>query len=283
MNAMSDALVRVPVCALRCGPDDRAEQADEVLSGMAVTVLDHAGGWCQVETPYRYRGWARAGDLCQDGTACRRWAEAPKRVVLRAFCDVLSGPGVEHVRIECLTRGALVSPLDPPEAGDWQRVRLCDGREGFVRMGFLGTYHTDPAFREEGPLRAALTETARSYLGTQYRWGGKTPLGIDCSGLTSMTYLLNGIQIFRDARIEPGFPVHPICRGSMGPGDLLFFPGHTAMYLGEGIYIHSTAREGAGVVLNSLDPASSRFRADLAGTVTAVGSIFGAKVGEQNE
>lgn len=61
----------------------------------------------------------------------------------------------------------------------------------------------------------------------------------------------------------------------MRPGDLLYFPGHTAMYLGEGRYIHSTARCGSdGVVINSLRPEDPDYREDLDKGMTAVGSIF---------
>ena len=120
-----------------------------------------------------------------------------------------------------------------------------------------------------------MTETALSYLGTHYRWGGKTPVGIDCSGLVSMSYLLNGVVIWRDAQIRESFPVHPIPRSCKKPGDLLFFPGHVAMYLGQERFIHSTARAGSdGVVLNSLDPAAPDYREDLDKGMTAVGSIF---------
>jgi len=118
-------------------------------------------------------------------------------------------------------------------------------------------------------------DTALTYLGAHYRWGGKSPLGIDCSGLCSTAYLLNGIVIYRDASIKEGFPIRAIDRADMKPGDLLFFPGHVAMYMGEGKYLHSTGHVSAnGVIVNSLDPASPIYRADLDEKLTEVGTYF---------
>lgn len=270
------ALVNAPICPLMLRPTLQGERADEVLYGYAVEVLEGTrAGWYLVNAPYRYKGYAPAEALLFGNGNLDRWEALPKRVVLKGVCDVLSAPAVEGWRVETLVRGSLVSPVGQPDGKGWQKVSLCDGREGYTKSGFLGAYYTSPITREENPLRAAIVQSAMSYLGTQYRWGGKSPLGIDCSGLTSMAYLLNGITIYRDAHIREGFPLREIPQADKKPADLLFFPGHVALYLGEGRYLHSTAFNGSdGVVINSLDPAAPDYRADLPGKLTAVGSIF---------
>ena len=73
------------------------------------------------------------------------------------------------------------------------------------------------------------------FLGTQYRWGGRSVSGLDCSGLASLTYMLAGVNIFRDAKPAPGYPIRPLSMGErLRTGDLLYFPGHVAMYIGDG-------------------------------------------------
>ena len=112
-------------------------------------------------------------------------------------------------------------------------------------------------------------------MGTEYRWGGKSGRGIDCSGLVSSAYMQCGVLIYRDAKIVEGWPMHEVAFENKKPGDALFFPGHVALYLGEGRYIHSTgAAASGGVVINSLEPSDPLYREDLVKCLYAVGSVF---------
>ena len=127
----------------------------------------------------------------------------------------------------------------------------------------------------EKNLRDNIVKTALSYMGTQYRWGGKSPLGIDCSGLAFMSYMENGILIYRDADIKEEYPLKEISRENLKKGDLIFFPGHVAVYIGEDRYVHSTGyKMTPGVTINSLNLHDTLYRDDLAHKITAFGSVF---------
>lgn len=270
------AIVKTTLCPLYGQPDRRSPLLDEALYGMVLTVLDSpAPGWYHVRTHYRYEGCAPADCLELDEEKTAAWEELSKQVVLmKNVCDVMASPKVQSYPLVTLTRGALVSPVGDPEAG-WQKVLLCGGQTGYTRSSFLSEFFDAPSHDDEKSLRSALLETLRLYNGTSYRWGGKTPLGIDCSGLVSMAYLLNGIVIYRDAQIREGFPIRPISRSEMKRGDLLFFPGHVAMYAGNGVYYHATGAAGSdGFSVNSLDPNADGYREDLDKSLTAVGTYF---------
>ncbi len=128
---------------------------------------------------------------------------------------------------------------------------------------------------DEEVLREKIVQTAKSYLGTQYCWGGKSPAGTDCSGLAFMSYFMNGILIYRDAQIQEGYPIHEIPYEKVKKGDLLFFPGHVAVSLGEDRFVHSTGRAGDfGVVYGSFLENDEGYRPDLEASLQHCGSLF---------
>ena len=267
-----DRSVIVPVCPLFDKPQEGAERVDELLWGWPALELERRpDGWVKVLTHYRYKGWARAEQL----ERAEGWA--PDCVVSRSFADLLAGPTVQAPVMATLPRGALVLGCPAGAEEGWRQVTLCDGRHGWMRESALAPYFPSPPACPPEELGRRVCQSALSYLGTQYRWGGKTPWGIDCSGLVFMAWFLNGVCLFRDARMEPGFPARPIPFEARRPGDLLYFPGHVALYLGEDRFVHSTAKAGSdGVVINSLSPHAPDFRQDLKESLLAVGSVLPA-------
>ena len=90
-----------------------------------------------------------------------------------------------------------------------------------------------------------------------------------------MSWMEQGILIYRDAKMLPEYPLYEIPREQLRKGDLIFFPGHVAMYLGDGKYIHGTAhRDSPWVTVNSLNPGDPDYRADLAGMISGCGTVF---------
>lgn len=271
--------------------------------------------WCFVKTHYDYTGYVHRSELLFINYRIIKWDNAKKCVIKHNFADVLSKPIYQSNRRIHLTRGAVISILNHSDENGWVKVELCNGETGFVKEKFLGEMFCGDyitcnytisdckicnsnaeknntqennfkennykennnhwSARDEDLLRRNIVKTAISYLGTQYRWGGKTPLGIDCSGLCSMAYLLNGIVIYRDAIIKEEFSIHEILLENVKPGDLLYFPGHIAMYIGNGKYVHATGKNGSDeVVINSLNPDDPDYREDLPKVLKAVGSLF---------
>lgn len=273
---MCEAVINTAIGSLRKDPHRGGELQDEDFYGRLVTILEEKeNGWSYIRTQYGYQGYVDNRELITEDCLVSRWKKEFKKVVIHPFADILAAPNVRGYLILTVCKGALLSVLASPDPQGYVKVGLCNGETGYIKEAFLGDYITDFNVEKEDNLRYDIVQAANTYLGCQYRWGGKSPLGIDCSGLSFMAYQLNGITIYRDASIEPGYPVRAIPPENKKPADLLYFSGHVAIYLGDERYIHSTARNGSdGVVINSLNPKDILYREDLAQRLKEVGSIF---------
>lgn len=92
----------------------------------------------------------------------------------------------------------------------------------------IGTLMPSPTIRgaQVTPLACELLDYARSFLGTRYRRGGKTPAGFDCSGFTGYVFRKFGYSLSASsaAQYSDAPLVH---RDDIRPGDLLFFNGRS--------------------------------------------------------
>jgi hypothetical protein len=110
----------------------------------------------------------------------------------------------------------------------------------------------------KGNLRSELVKTAKRFIGIPYRWGGTTAKnGFDCSGLTMVSYRLNGLNLPRVSRNQ--FKAGKwVSKANLRQGDLVFFATkggtrvtHVGMYVGDGNFIHAP-RTGKNVRIEKL-------------------------------
>jgi peptidoglycan DL-endopeptidase CwlO len=84
-------------------------------------------------------------------------------------------------------------------------------------------------------------ETALSYHGIPYVWGGATPAGFDCSGLTMYVYAQHGVTLPHHAASQYLLG-EAVDKSALAPGDLVFFGSpihHVGMYIGGGYYVQA--------------------------------------------
>jgi cell wall-associated NlpC family hydrolase len=111
------------------------------------------------------------------------------------------------------------------------------------------------------PLGERAVAFARRFLGVPYRWGGASPGGFDCSGLVRYVYQRFGVDLPHSSYADFGLG-RRVSRGSLRPGDLVFFSGlgHVGMYVGHGRFIHAP-HSGTRVQISTL----AEFGADYDG------------------
>ncbi len=116
----------------------------------------------------------------------------------------------------------------------------------------------------DAPPEADFVAVAERFLGTPYLWGGRTSIGLDCSGLVQLSLMAAGHTAPRDTDLQATMIGEPVEGATRHRGDLVFWGGHVGIMIDGEYMVHASGFQMA-VVIEPLADALARI-----GAVTTV-------------
>ena len=212
-----------PVAPLYKIPDALSERQSECLFGEDVKVFEEKNGFCWVQAQQDgYVGYVEQSKIGPIRSQPTHWVNVPRTFQYR-------DADLRSPMIGPLSMGSRISVVSEAETRGTRYARLDNG-------SFVVFNHITPVSTVEDDY----VTIAESFIHTPYLWGGKSGLGIDCSGLVQLAMMMTGRMVLRDTDMQQatiGKDIAP--ENGLQRGDLVFWKGHVAIMVDSGTLIHA--------------------------------------------
>lgn len=220
---MNYGVCGLPIIPMRAYHSDKSEMVSQLLFAETFQVLENKNNWIYIQTSFdNYRGWIdEKQSLPLSETDFERFSGSS----LHFSIDLVHTARSNYKEQPVL----LGSPL--PFYRDLQFSFFDD------KYSFIGRVIN---ITQVKPTPEGVKNMALKFLNAPYLWGGKTPLGVDCSGLTQMVYKLNNLSLERDSflQAQQGTGLNKIDEARTG--DLAFFQNEEGKIVHVGIMLNNT-------------------------------------------
>ncbi len=206
---MAFGIADLSIVPMRREQSERSEMVSQALFGELFEITEEAEKWVRIRLVHDgYEGWIDRKMYLEvtDEYAMRYHSEEP--LLTTEVFNIVTKEGEYGNRL--LVAGSVLPFLD----ADSGKMML--GEDTYTLVTKLKDVGVDS-------LRSLLIEYALLYYNTPYLWGGRSPYGIDCSGLVQMTYRMAGIDLPRDASQQAACGQNFSFVEEARPGDLAFF------------------------------------------------------------
>lgn len=242
--------VRAGSVPVREGPLPDARLATEALFGEILDVFEEQHGFALVQCQRdRYVGWVPLAGLSE------RLLDPTHRIAV-PHTHAYAEPDLKSPPTLVLSLGAKLSVI--AEEGDW---RHCQD------AGWVYHRHLEPL----DTLTDDPVSVAEQYLGTPYLWGGRSGLGLDCTGLTQQAFEAAGVLLPRDSDMQFAWSGEDIPGwrdpGALQRGNLIFWKGHVGIMTDRDHLLHANAWHMAAA------------REPLEGAITRIAKYYAEPIG----
>ncbi len=237
---------------VRSQADTTGSVLAQLAHGTKVEVLTAVeNGWYQISVD-NTTGYVSGDYLLVDETEAASLPVEAEPVYVQVTTSVLnvrSGPGTDYDKVGTVRSGQI---LQATAENGWYKVD-----NGYVSAEYVK--EVDASAASQAGKGQEIANYALQFVGYPYVYGGSSPKGFDCSGLTSYVYSQFGYSINRTAsnQLNNGYAVE---KSNLQPGDLVFFrqngstkpASHVGVYIGNNQYVHAST-PGVGVIISDLN------------------------------